>query len=85
MKRNWRTSLWGGIGVFGTSLMGVALCYHFKDDPVLYWTIFAGVILSAVGRAMTAFSAADAKVVAALQKSFDTDHFTKPGSGSAGT
>ena len=81
MTRNWRTSLGGAIGVFGTSLMGVALCYHFKDDPVLYWTIFLGVICSAVGRAWTAISAADAKVVEALKKSFDTDHFTKTGSG----
>lgn len=80
-KRNWRTSLGGAIGIFGTSLIGVGLCYHFKDDPVLYWTIFAGVILTGIGKAWAALSAADAKVVASLQKSFDTDHLTKSGPG----
>lgn len=76
--RNWRTSLGGAVGVAGTSLLGVSLCAAFKDEPILFWTIFSGAILSAVGRGMSAFFAADAKVVECLQKSYDTDHFTKP-------
>lgn len=75
--RNWRTSTGGAVGVFGTSLMAVALCEHFKDEPILFWTIFAGAVLSAGGRAWTALTAADAKEVEKLTRSFETEHIER--------
>lgn len=79
--RNWRTSLGGAIGVFGTGLIGVAFLSSMYADvaykKIIFGTAFAGFVLSASGKAITAFFAADAREVERLQKSYDTEHFKK--------
>lgn len=71
----------GAIGVFGTSLIGVAFLSQLYSDgtykKLIFGTAFAGFVLSASGKAITAFFAADAKEVQRLQKSYDTEHFQK--------
>lgn len=82
IKRNWRTSLGGAIGVFGTVLIGTPVVWLTTQSCPRWITVTAmsGVFLSAGGKAITAFFAADAKVVEAMQKTFDTDHFQRPDS-----
>lgn len=80
--RNWRTSLGGAVGVFGTTLIGAALLATIAGTNATYRkmvfiTAFAGVILSATGKAITAWYAADAKELEKLKQSYDTDHFSK--------
>jgi branched-subunit amino acid permease len=62
---NWRTNLGGAISVLGTSLIGFGILPQLAGGPsnVLYWVAFAGFCLSAVGKALTAFFAADAAAV----------------------
>ena len=80
--KNWRTSLGGAIGVFGTTLIGAGVLFHVVEEDVAYkkvifMTVFIGVLLSAAGKAICAFSAADAKELAKLQQEHNTDHFKK--------
>lgn len=79
-RRNWRTSLGGAIGIFGTSLIGVGVLTHMvSEDPMYkklcFWTAFAGFLLTGAGKGMYAFFAADARDVESLKRSYDTDRF----------
>jgi hypothetical protein len=79
MKRNWRTSLGGAIGVFGTVLVGAPVVWMASQSCPKWVAMVAmgGFFMTALGKAATSFFAADAKVVADLKRDFDTDHFSK--------
>jgi len=60
---NWRTNLGGAISVLGTSIIGIGVVPQLANGPsnlLLYLTV-TGFVLSAVGKAVTALFAADAK------------------------
>lgn len=81
MKRSWRTSLGGAIGVFGTVLVGAPVVY-LAAQSCPKWVVgiaMGGFFVTAFGKAWTAFFAADAKVVAELKRDFDTQQFRKQG------
>jgi hypothetical protein len=66
---NWRTNLGGAISVLGTGLIGISVVPQLAgvaSKLLLYCTV-AGFVLSAVGKAVTALFAADAKSVAVAQ------------------
>lgn len=73
---NWRTNLGGAISITGTSLIGAGLLPQLSQlNPTtagmlshgqlsaLWWTAFAGFVLSCIGKGVTSFFAADAVVV----------------------
>jgi len=69
MRRNWRTSLGGAIGVFGTTMIGAPVVWMASQSCPKWVAVaaFIGVVLSAAGRAVTAFYAADAKELERLK------------------
>ena len=68
MMKNYRTNIGGAISVLGTSLIGFGVLPQLSGAPskLLTWTAFAGFILSAIGKAVTALFAADAAHVDTL-------------------
>lgn len=65
---NWRTNLGGGIGTIGTTLLTVGVVPQLLGLPykVQGYIALAGFILTAVGKGLTAWFAADAKEMANL-------------------
>jgi len=63
--KNWRTNLGGAISVLGTSLIGFGVLPQLSGVPskALTYTAFAGFVLSAIGKSVTALFAADSKSV----------------------
>lgn len=78
--KNWRTNLGGAISVTGTSLIAIGILPQLSQlSPntatvltshqlaLLWYTAFAGFILSCVGKGVTALFSADAKAVKEIQ------------------
>ena len=72
---NWRTNIGGAISVLGTSLIGFGILPQLAGGPsaVLYWVAFTGFCLSALGKALTAFFAADAAQVRSIATQVETN------------
>jgi len=80
-RANWRTSLGGAIGVFGTALMGVGML-GITGEPdyhrAIYWYIsLAGFILSCAGKAIDSFFAADACQIRKIAEKAVQDNATR--------
>lgn len=99
--KNWKTSIGGAIGTTGTALLGVGILPQLSQlspttshilSPyildILWYTAFVGFIMTALGKGVTSFFAADASnlkdVAAGVDKinlegpSSDTQLFVKP-------
>jgi hypothetical protein len=65
MNAHWQTNIGGAIGTTGTVLLGVGLVPQLLGLPskVLTAILVTGLVLSAIGKGMTALFAADAKTV----------------------
>ena len=88
MNSNWRTNIGGAISVLGTSLIGFGVLPQLSGvpSPMLTYVAFAGFILSAIGKSLTAFFAADAAQVQkiAVQVDNNTANLVAPGSAPTG-
>ncbi len=73
MIKNWRTNIGGAVNVLGTSLVAFGVLPQLSGAPskLLTYTAFAGFVLSAVGKALTALFAADAAQVNQLAAKID--------------
>ena len=81
MQKNWKTNIGGAISVMGTSLLGIGLLTQLapllpnSQDAIppeilraCWWLAFVGFILSAVGKGLASFFAADASTLSNLTK-----------------
>ncbi len=65
---NWRTTIGGAISATGTTLFGVGTVVQFTDvshdiKNTLIYIAIAGFLMSAVGKGVTSFFAADAQTL----------------------
>ena len=74
MNKHWQTNIGGAVGTIGTVLLGVGLVPQLMGLPSKWLTgiLVAGLLLSALGKGLTALFAADASVVNNVAAAVDT-------------
>ena len=69
MNPSWKTSVGGSLAALGTTLTGIGSIQALNGNhtKVIWWTIYAGVVLSALGQFFNGIFARDRDVTSEAQ------------------